>query len=261
MPDDASTVAAKAEPALLVDRQGDITRLTLNRPQRGNALSAELVQALHDAVLACQRDGTRLLLIEGAGKHFCTGFDLGDLDCLDGESDDTLLARFVRVELMLQAIYTAPFTTVARVHGRAMGAGADLAVACEQCWVADDSRFAFPGAAFGLVLGTARLAARVGPTLARQWIGAGATIDADTALATGLASRPFEADEHGKPDTALEALARQARRLDTETQAAIHAASRAGDDELARQLAALVHSAARPGLRERIRAYRAASAR
>lgn len=258
MSDDASTVAATAQPALLVDRQGDITRLTLNRPQRGNALSAELVQALHDAVLACQRDGTRLLLIEGAGKHFCTGFDLGDLD---GETDDTLLARFVRVELMLQAIYTAPFTTVARVHGRAMGAGADLAAACEQCWVADDSRFAFPGAAFGLVLGTARLAARVGPTLARQWIGAGATIDADTALAAGLASRHFEADEHGKPDTALEALARQARRLDTDTRAAIHAASRADGDELARQLAALVHSAARPGLRERIRAYRAASAR
>ncbi|KAA0180357.1 enoyl-CoA hydratase/isomerase family protein [Cupriavidus cauae] len=258
MSDDASTVAATAQPALLVDRQGDITRLTLNRPQRGNALSAELVQALHDAVLACQRDGTRLLLIEGAGKHFCTGFDLADLD---GETDDTLLARFVRVELMLQAVYTAPFTTVARVHGRAMGAGADLAAACEQCWVAADSRFAFPGAAFGLVLGTARLAARVGPTLARQWIGAGATIDADTALATGLASRDFEADEHGKPDTALEALARQARRLDTDTQAAIHAASRADGDELARQLAALVHSAARPGLRERIRAYRAASAR
>lgn len=258
MSDDALTVAATAEPALLIDRQGDITRLTLNRPQRGNALSSALVQALHDAVLACQRDGTRLLLIEGAGKHFCTGFDLGDLD---SETDDTLLARFVRVELMLQAIYTAPFTTVARVHGRAMGAGADLAAACEQCWVADDSRFAFPGAAFGLVLGTARLAARVGPALARQWIGAGATIDADTALAAGLATRHFEADEHGKPDTALEALARQARRLNTDTQAAIHAASRADGDELARQLAALVHSAARPGLRERIRAYREASAR
>lgn len=258
MSDGAPGAAATAGPVLLVDRQGDITRLTLNRPQRGNALSAELVQALHDAVLACQRDGTRLVLLEGAGKHFCTGFDLGDLD---SETDDTLLARFVRVELMLQAIYTGPFTTVARVHGRAMGAGADLAAACEQCWVADDGRFAFPGAAFGLVLGTARLAARVGPTLARQWIGAGATIDADTALAAGLATRSFVADEHGKPDTALEALARQARRLDIETQAAIHAASRADGGELARQLAALVHSAARPGLRERIRAYREASAR
>ncbi len=127
--------------------------------------------------------------------------------------------------------------------------------------MADDGRFAFPGAAFGLVLGTARLAGRVGPALARQWIGAGATIDADTALAAGLAARSFLADEHGKPDTALEALARQARRLDGDTQAAIHAASRADGGELARQLAALVHSAARPGLRERIRAYREASAR
>lgn len=256
--DTASSMPSLAPPPLLVDRQGDITRLTLNRPQRGNALSAELVQGLHDAVLACHRDGTRLLLIEGAGKHFCTGFDLGDLD---SETDDTLLARFVRVELMLQAIYTAPFTTVARVQGRAMGAGADLAVACEQCWVADDSRFAFPGAAFGLVLGTARLSARVGPALARQWIGAGATVDADTALAAGLALRHFEVDEHGKPDTALEVLARQARRLDSDTQAAIHAASRVSDGELARQLAALVQSAARRGLRERIRAYREASAR
>ncbi|MGO4331661.1 enoyl-CoA hydratase/isomerase family protein [Cupriavidus sp. 2TAF22] len=247
---------------LLVRKEGDVTRLTLNRPARGNALSRELVTALTEAVDDCHRDGTRLLVIEGAGKHFCTGFDLGDLDA---ESDDSLLARFVRVELLLQSVYAAPFATAALVQGRAMGAGADLVAACEQRWVEAGSSFAFPGAAFGLVLGSARLAQLAGISRAREWITGGRSFDAGAAIAGGLASGLLEADPQSDATAARDAvvasLAGRARRLDMRTLAAIHDATRDGGAEAAsRQLADLVRSAARPGIKARIAAYRAAAA-
>lgn len=243
---------------LRVQKQDGVTTLTLDRPERGNALSAGLVAALADAVQACHDDGTRLLVLAGNGPHFCTGFDLGDLD---RESDDSLLARFVRVELLLQAVHAAPFSTVALVRGRAMGAGADLAAACEQRWIEPGASIAFPGAAFGLVLGSARLAALAGPARAREWIAGGAVVQAEAAAAAGFAALVAPEDRAA----ALAALAARARRLDRATHAAIQAATLDGPGALAlaqaSQLADLVRSAARPGLKARIAAYRASMKR
>ncbi|WP_454732732.1 MULTISPECIES: enoyl-CoA hydratase/isomerase family protein [Cupriavidus] len=250
---------SEGQDILLIAREDGVTRLTLNRPARGNALSRELVAALSAAVETCHRDGTRLLVLEGAGRHFCTGFDLGDLGDLDAESDDSLLARFVRVELLLQSVHAAPFATLALVQGRAMGAGADLVAACGQRRVEAGSSFAFPGAAFGLVLGSARLAQLVGAARAREWITGGGAFAAEAALASGFATGALEAGAAARAAVVAE-LAQRARRLDPATQAAIHAATRDGADSAARQLADLVHSAARPGIKARIAAYRAASA-
>jgi enoyl-CoA hydratase/carnithine racemase len=257
MPDQATQLPGNPD-GLLVERQDDVTTLTLDRPERGNALSAGLVAALTDAVQACHHDGTRLLVLAGTGPHFCTGFDLGDLD---SESDDSLLARFIRVELLLQAVHAAPFSTVASVRGRAMGAGADLVAACEQRWIDPGSSIAFPGAAFGLVLGSARLAALVGTARAREWIAGGAAIGAEAAAAAGFAVLVAQQDRAA----ALCALAARARRLDRSTHAAIQAATLDGHGAIAlaqaSQLADLVRSAARPGLKARIAAYRASMKR
>jgi enoyl-CoA hydratase/carnithine racemase len=243
---------------LQVEKRDDVTSLTLHRPERGNALCAGLVAALAEAVQACCHDGTRLLVLAGDGPHFCTGFDLGDLD---SESDDSLLARFVRVELLLQAVHAAPFTTVALVRGRAMGAGADLVAACEQRWMDPGSSIAFPGAAFGLVLGSARLAALVGAARAREWIAGGAVVGAQAAATAGFATLVAQEDRAA----ALATLAARARRLDRSTHAAIQAATLDGHGALAlaraSQLADLVCSAARPGLKARIATYRASMKR
>ena len=145
--------------------------VTLNRPGAGNALSADLVAAL-DAVLdkAASRP-PRGLVLRGDGRHFCTGFDLAQLD---EESDDTLLARFCRIELILQKVHRAPFPTLAIAHGRTVGAGADLFAACTHRLAAAGTQLSFPGASgFGLVLGTRRLAHRVGAERARRWVETG----------------------------------------------------------------------------------------
>ncbi len=67
-----------------------LTRITLDRPEKGNSLSAAMVSELVAAVDRCHADGTRVLLVDAAGANFCTGFDLSDLE---QEDDDSLLAR------------------------------------------------------------------------------------------------------------------------------------------------------------------------
>lgn len=246
---------------LLQQRDGPVLQLQLNRSDKGNALSPELVLELTQAITDASQDPTiRLLVLSGQGRHFCTGFDLSDLD---QQTDDSLLARFTRVELMLQALHAAPMTTLALAHGRTMGAGADLFAACRERWIVDDARFAFPGAGFGLVLGSARLSALVGAPQAADWIESGALFDSGDACRSGLATRRIDADALAD---ATAALAQRSSRLDTRTQQLIGqaiAAGRHGHDAAARaaDLERLVRSAAQPGLRERIAAYRAAQKR
>ncbi|MGT2433234.1 enoyl-CoA hydratase/isomerase family protein [Cupriavidus basilensis] len=245
---------------LLADKQGDVTRLTLE-PARAR-------QCAVGRAGGGARGG-------GAGvppRRHTPGCPLRARARISApvstwatwiaRATDSLLARFVRVELLLQSLHGAPFTTVALVQGQVMGAGADLLAACEQRWVAQGSSFAFPGAAFGLVLGSARLAGLVGVATAREWIASGRAVRTEEALAAGLAGTVVEPEARA---AALTALAARARRLDAPTQAAIHAATLGGpgaaDAARAAQLAELVRSAARPGLKARIAAYREASRR
>ena len=161
----------------------------------------------------------------------------------------------VRIEALLQRIHAAPVTTMAIASGRTFGAGADLFAACDHRIALAGASFAFPGPAFGLVLGTNRLASLVGRDRARAMLLAGAEVPAAAALAAGLATATMAAED---TPAAIAAAAEAAARLDPATVAALHQrTSRAEDDA---DLAALVRSAARPGLKQRILDYRAAVA-
>lgn len=225
----------------------DATRyLTLERAERGNALGPELVDALLDAVREASADrALHTLVIRGSGKHLCTGFDLSDLDaCSDGD----LLLRFVRVEELLAAIWHAPMRTVAVAQGRTWGAGADLFAACEWRLAREDASFRFPGAGFGLVLGTRRLAERVGTDAARRWVTQGQEVGARAAADAGLATALIDSDAD------VASLVTMPPAVSAETARAIRAATR--EDRRDADLAALVRSASAPGLRKRIAAYR-----
>jgi enoyl-CoA hydratase/carnithine racemase len=216
-----------------------VTTLTLARPERANALAADLVEALLARVHEAAADpAVHTLVLRGAGRHFCSGLDLSDLETA---SDGDLLQRLVRIETLLAALWHAPQRTVAVAQGRAWGAGADLFAACEQRVALAGSTFRFPGAQFGIVLGTRRLAERVGSDRARALVVDGGELDAAQALACGLASADHE-------------TAPLAPRVDAATARAVRAASRA--DHRDADLAALVRSAAVPGLQARIAAYR-----
>ena len=86
---------------LLREHDGYVTHLTLNRPQKTNALSASLVEALLNAVEYAYTDATRLLILDGSGEHFCAGFDFTDyLELSEGD----LVLRFLRIEHLLQQL-------------------------------------------------------------------------------------------------------------------------------------------------------------
>lgn len=238
-------------PPLLQRWEGEVCHLTLNRPEQGNALSRELVDALDVALDACATRKPARVVIDGAGRHFCTGFDLSGLEA---ETDDSLLMRFTRIELLLQRVARAPFPTMAVAQGRVMGAGADLFTACAQRIAVAGASFAFPGArGFGLVLGSRRLAARVGAQRARSWIESASVISDTEAVAAGLATACMDAVRAVAPEHAANGASSQ---LDDFTARAIEDAIDGNADvDDARDLAALVRSAARVGLQQQLTAY------
>lgn len=228
--------------------------VTLARSERGNALSEPMVEALINVVTAARDNSTlHTLVLTAEGSHFCTGFDLSDLP--DSEAshaaiDGPLLWRFVRIEYLLDLLWQLPLRTVAVAQGRAWGAGADLFATCDERWAAPDVQWRFPGAGFGLVLGTRRLSVLVGEDRALRWVSLGAAIATGEALESGLATAPIA-------DVTDWRAALPAPTVDRCTYARLKTATR--PDLGALDLAALVRSAAQPGLADRIRHYRSQS--
>ncbi len=228
--------------------EGHVTRLTLNRPQKANALSAALVEAMIDAVDYAGTDGTRLLILDGAGPHFCAGFDFSDYQ---DASDGDLALRFLRIEVLLQALYHASYETIALAHGRIFGAGADLVASCGVRVATADAAFRMPGLRFGVVLGTRRFAARVGTDKARDILSTSRSFDAEEALDAGFLTRIAAQAEWG---SIVNSARLQCERLSPAASAALHRHTVV--DTRAEDMAALARSVTAPGLKERIRNFR-----
>ncbi|HEX2825890.1 MAG TPA: enoyl-CoA hydratase/isomerase family protein [Burkholderiales bacterium] len=242
-----------ADDALIAAREDGVTRLTLNRAQKANALSAALVEALLEAFERAASDGTRLIVLEGAGPHFCAGFDFTDYE---SASDGDLALRFVRIETLLQAIHHSPCETLALAHGRVFGAGADIVASCSRRIAAPDAAFLMPGLRFGVVLGTRRLAARVGGDAARDILSTSRSFDAQEALRIGFLTRIAPREQW--PDLVAAARGESAK-LSPAASAALGVATLR--DTRAEDMAALARSVSVPGLKERIRAFREGQAR
>jgi enoyl-CoA hydratase/carnithine racemase len=234
------------DPDLICTREDDVLLLTLNRGSKANSLTPTLVEDLITAL--DQPDNVRMAVIRGEGKHFCAGFDLSDISEL---SDGDLLWRFVRIELLLQKIYHSPFPIVALGHGQIVGAGADLFVACWHRVAAPCAKLKMPGWNFELALGTGRLAALIGQDAARDMLIDTRSISAEKAREIGLASDLIE--KEGWEDL-VTTLGARARTLPTEATTNMLALTGSKNAEL--DLAALVRSAARPGLKARVEKYR-----
>ena len=132
--------------------QGPTARITLNRPEKRNALSLELMEELIGVLRSVSADPeTRAIVLEGAGPAFSAGHDLGEMVGRD-------LAFYQRLfdvctELM-ETIHRLPQPVIAKVHGVATAAGCQLVAACDLAVAADDARFATPGVKIGLFCST-----------------------------------------------------------------------------------------------------------
>jgi enoyl-CoA hydratase len=233
--------------AVNLQREGEVWTLTLSRPAKRNAMSPQLVDELADLVERAPAEGAKVLVFRGDGKNFSAGFDLSDAQ---QESEGDLVLRFVRVEMMLQAVASSPCLTVALVHGRNFGAGVDLVAACRQRYATADASFRMPGLKFGLVLGTRRFGEIVGRDNAAALQEEAATFDAPRAQQLGFLHGICEQAEW--PGLVERARAK-ASALPAWSRQALYEVLSSRDADA--DLAWLVRSAARPGLQQRIADY------
>ena len=238
-----------ADAPLLVDRDDGFTKLTLNRPEKLNAFDSDLVEAMLSAFEQAAADGTRLVSLQGAGRGFSAGFDVS---ALEAQSDGDLALRFIRLEQLLQTVYHAPFATLALVHGPCWGAAADLVIACSRRIAASCAKFRMPGLRFGVVLGTRRLAERVGSDAARDILETSRTLAAEDAFRMGLLTGLRDVADW--PDV-MTAAREEALVLPAFSQKALFRLTRTNTCDA--DMAALARSVAVPGLRDRIVQYAA----
>jgi enoyl-CoA hydratase/carnithine racemase len=180
---------------LLVHADGPAARVVLNRPEKRNALSLELI----DELIAALREvagweAARAVVIEGAGPAFSAGHDLSEMI---GREEAFLGQLFERCTVMMRTIHDLPQPVIAKVHGIATAAGCQLVAACDLAVAAEGTRFATPGVKIGLFCSTPMVpvSRAVGRKHAMQMLLTGEPIDAATAFHWGLVNRVVRTEE------------------------------------------------------------------
>ena len=183
-----------------------IARLLLNRPERLNAINHETPRDIRAAVeWANAEPGIHVIVVEGAGKGFCGGYDLnvfGDAD-IDHPCQQERMPWDPMVDYATMKRNTEDFMTlwksakptIAKVHGAAVAGGSDIALSCDLLVMAEDARIGYmPTRVWGCPT-TAMWTYRLGPTRAKQLMFTGDVIDGRTAAAWGLANEAVPADQ------------------------------------------------------------------
>ena len=180
---------------LLVRLEPPAARITLNRPEKRNALSLALMEELIAALEEVRTvPDVRAIVIEGAGPAFSAGHDLGEMIGRDAAFYDQL---FDVCTVMMETIHRVPQPVIAKVHGVATAAGCQLVAACDLAVAAEGTRFATPGVKIGLFCSTPMVpvSRAIGRKRALELLLTGEPIDADTARDWGLLNRVVPADE------------------------------------------------------------------
>jgi len=189
---------------VLVERHGTTARITLNRPDRYNALALELMEALRDALERVAADpGTSVIVLAGAGRGFSAGHDLSEMIGREETFHTDLFAACTR---LMETLHAVPQPVIARVHGVATAAGCQLVAACDLAVAEAGARFGTPGVRIGLFCTTPMvpLSRAIGRKRALQMLLTGDLIDARTARDWGLINDVVPAEAL---DDAVDALA------------------------------------------------------
>ncbi len=184
------------EPVLLRSDDQGIATLTLNRGNKFNALSRELMSALQSELDAIAVDSSvRVVVIAGAGKAFCAGHDLAEMRGDPGP--EAMAAFFEQCSRMMVTLTEIPQPVIARVHGMATAAGCQLVAQCDLAVTVDEATFATSGINVGLFCSTPMVAVtrNLPRKQAMEMLMTGEFIDAETARQYGLVNRVVPADQ------------------------------------------------------------------
>lgn len=170
----------------VLDDPDGVRVLTLDRPERRNALDAATLAELRAAVAAATGHGCRVLVVTGAGSNFCAGADLSTVE------DDAFVAE---LRGLLEDLATFPVPVIAAIHGPALGAGTQLAMACDLRLATRDATFGIPAAKLGLTVDhytVHHLGLAVGHSIARAMLTGAEVFDAERLAASGFVHRLVE---------------------------------------------------------------------
>lgn len=182
---------------LVVEDRESIRIVTLNRPERRNALTQQMIAELTEVFTAAGNgDTVQVLILHGAGEAFCSGLDLSEMQKLSGQTAEEQRAGTDRIAAMMRALYYSPIPTIAAVQGAAVAGGMGLATLCDFTLAAPDARFGYPEVRIGFIpaIVSAFLVRQAGDKLARDLLLTGRVIDAHEAHRMGLVTNVKEGE-------------------------------------------------------------------
>ena len=180
---------------LEMEDHGAVRVLWLNRPEKLNALNTFLTQALHDALVAAEKDGSvRALVLAGRGRGFCAGADLAEFKELTPSHQQAVLDRAALTTRMQMVLQTMGKPIVSAVQGAAMGGGAGLAIGCDMMVASTDLKFGYPEMRHSIVpaIVMTGLQRQLGRKQAFELISLGRILGGAETVAAGLANRVVE---------------------------------------------------------------------
>jgi methylglutaconyl-CoA hydratase len=182
--------------ALQLASDGNIATITLNRPEKRNAISFQLVEELLAALDEIERSDAQVVILTGAGKVFCAGMDLEELKSLLGKTHDENVKDSARMAKLFRRLYEYPRPTIAAVNGAAIAGGTGLATMCDFTLAVPEAKFGYTEVRIGFLpaIVSSILVWQVGHKIARDLLLTGRLFDAAVAHRYGLVNEVVEAD-------------------------------------------------------------------
>src|SRR5436309_12596236 len=182
--------------ALQLESSTGVATVTLNRPEKRNALSIELLNELFAALDEIERSEAHVLILTGAGKAFCAGMDLEELKMLTGKSHAESIEDSRRIAHVFRRLYDFPRPTIAAVNGAAIAGGTGLATMCDFTLAVREAKFGYTEVKIGFVpaIVSSYLVFQVGHKIARDLLMTARLFDAAEAHRYGLVNEIVPAD-------------------------------------------------------------------
>lgn len=173
---------------LRLEYANGLALLTLNRPEKRNAISAEMIAELPAALDECAQDAARVVIMTGAGKAFCAGMDLNYLKEFPSQSPEQIVADARRIAGMFRRIWSFPKPLIAAVNGPALAGGTGIATLADFTLAAPEATFGYTEVRIGFMpaIVSSYLVRQVGEKRARDLLLSGRIFSAQEALALGL---------------------------------------------------------------------------
>ena len=191
---------------VIYEQEGNICHIRLNRPEKRNALSPELIEDLKTAFSKAGNDTeTKVIILTGEGSAFCAGADLEYLKTLQNFGYKENLADSTQLKELFYLIYSIPKPVIAAVNGHALAGGCGLTTVCDFVFTVPEAKFGYTEVKIGFIPAVVMyfLLHKIGESRTKELLLSGRLIDAEEALRIGMVHRIVQADQLEKMTTAF----------------------------------------------------------